>query len=146
MDAQVETQATDEVDLQIETLTGDIRDSLLTHVRSMGEPWQWMTEDQQADKIHAVSAMADTLVRRAAQIIATRGFNSVMITVGKITVTDKGEVKSEVSCPSITDSVVHLMNRQNRPSLLILVDPDDYAGERQEAKPTPDQPDLIDGE
>jgi len=144
MPEATEPATPDVADLALETLTGDIRDALLTHIRAMYEPWQKLSETKQQDKIYACTQMSVDLVRRAAQIIAGKGFESVMVSVGKITVTDKGQIKSEIACSSQTANVVHLMERQNRPSLLILVDPDDYSGERAVAKPDPDQPDLVD--
>lgn len=132
----------DPVDLALETLTGDIRDALLTHVRTMQDPWSKLSERKQQEKIDAVSSMARDLVRRCAHIVGAKGFEHLGITVGKFTAKD-GALKAEFETAQTHFSLVKLADMQNRRSLLVLVDPDDYHGEREPAKPDPDQPELA---
>jgi hypothetical protein len=139
------TEAQD-YELGIETLTGDVRDALLTHVRSMEDPWSKLSEKKQQDKIFAVQSIADDLVRRAVSLIAAQGFDHVLVTVRKMTISEKGIVQSVFDRSKAPDNVIHLMERQNAQAVLILCDPTDYFGERVEAKPQPDQPEIPLGE
>lgn len=129
------------IDLQLETLRGDIRDALLTQVRSMSDPWQKLSESAQQTRIMTIDNMAGELVRRAAHIIGSKGFDHIGITIGKFTSKD-GEIKAEFTTSQTHDSLVKIADMQNRRSLLVLVDADMYNGEQAPAEPDKDQPDL----
>ena len=52
-------------DVALETLGGDVRDALLTRVRSMTIPWGHLNEDEQNDVNSQMTDCAKDLVRRA---------------------------------------------------------------------------------
>lgn len=128
--------------IALETLTGDLRDAILTNMRSMETPWSLLSEAKQQDKIDAAVKMAEDLVRRATELIAAKGFDHVLVKIGKMVIAEKGFVQSSIECAKSEENVVHLMARQNAHAILILGDPADYFGEREAAKPDPDQPEL----
>ncbi len=125
-----------------ETLSGDIRDALLTHVRSIKVPWTMLAEDEQQDAINAIAQTAETAVRAAARIIAQRGFQHVIVTTGKWTV--KEGVKLECDASATLENINSLAQHGSGAAVLVLVDPQEFFGERAPAKPDKDQPDLID--
>lgn len=124
-----------------ETLAGDLRDALLTHVRSMQTPWSKMSEDQQRDKIYAVERAAQDAVRRAVAVISGRGFDNVRATLGKFSV-DGGKVKGTFETIVSEANVVSLSDHQGQTVLLVLADAADFMGESAPAEPDPDQPSL----
>ena len=63
-------------DFAAKTLTGDIRDFLLDRVKQMGKPFVAMTEDEQSDQIHACRDAAESLVKKAVEILASGGKKS----------------------------------------------------------------------
>lgn len=125
-----------------ETLSGDIRDALLTQVRSIKVPWAMLTEDEQQNAIDAISKTAESAVRSTARIIAQRGFETVIVTTGKWTV--KEGVKLECEASATLENINSLAQHGSSAAVLVLVDPKEYLGERAPAKPDKDQPDLID--
>jgi ElaB/YqjD/DUF883 family membrane-anchored ribosome-binding protein len=131
----------DTTELVLETLSGDIRDTLLTHIRSMGNPWAKMSEQEQQDKIDACTQSARSLVRQASHIIGAKGFDSIGITIGKFASKD-GVITAQFETVQTHDSLIKISDMQNRRSLLVLVDPDDYDGERAPAEPDKDQPEM----
>jgi hypothetical protein len=125
---------------EAETLSGDIRDALLTHVRSIKVPWAMLSEEEQQETIDAISKTAQNAVRQIGAIIARRGFPHVLVGVEKWTVKDG--IKLEVTASSLVENIHRLAEHGNSAAILVLTDPSDYIGERAPAVADKDQPDL----
>jgi len=130
------------IELSSETLSGDLRDVMLTHIRAMENPWSKLSERDQEDKIWAITNACETIVRRAVSMIAADGREVINVEVPKFTVKDK--IVMEVVASVTTPSIEHLADNRGRAALLMFVSAADYVGEKTEAKADPDQPDLID--
>lgn len=138
-------QATANTVLQAETMSGDLRDALLTHVRSMETPWSKLSERQQADKIDAINRACESLTRKAVNLVANQGFQHVGIRLGKWSV--NGEVTLQVTGAGTADNIKKLADHGPGEAMLVLTEVGEYLGQRQAAKAEPDQPGLpIDGE
>lgn len=129
---------------EAETLVGDIRDALLTHVRSIKVPWAMLNEEEQGDRISAITRTAEHAVRVAAGKIAHRGFKHIVITTGKWTVNEG--IKLEVNAAASVENINALAQHGAGAAILVLVDAAEFFGERAPAKPDKDQPDLINDE
>lgn len=127
-----------------ETLTGDIRDVLLTHVRAMDRGWQGLSEDEQRDKVYAMTEAAGSLVRKAIATIAHRGFPHITVTVGKFTV-DKG-VKIEVGAVQTVDNIEKLAVHGKGTAVMVLCEASTFFGEQEPAAIDKDEPGLPLGE
>lgn len=125
---------------EAETLSGDIRDALLTHVRSIKVPWAMLAEDEQAETIAAIVKTAEHAVRQIAAIMAQRGLPHIVASVGKWTVKDG--IKLELEASSIVENIHALAEHGNGAAVLVLAEPSVYIGERAPAKADKDQPDL----
>ncbi|MCA6108151.1 hypothetical protein [Bradyrhizobium cenepequi] len=125
---------------EIETLSGDIRDALLTHVRSIKVPWAMLAEDEQQEAIDAIQKTAIDAVRRAAGLMAQQGFPHIVVKLNKWLVKDS--IKMEIETSALVDSMAKLAEHGNSSAMLILSDPTVYLGERAPAKADKDQPDL----
>ena len=138
-------KATSAKHLQAETLTGDIRDLLLTHIRSMETPWSKLSERQQQAKIDAITNGAETLVRAAVRLVAHQGFPHLTVSTGKWAVKDG--IKLEVVSSAAVDNITKLAEHGSGAAILVLAEASEFFGERQKAKAAKDQPDLpIDDE
>lgn len=133
------------VALAEETLTGDVRDVLLTHIRTMQDPWSKMSEDAQQDKIDAIEACAEDVVRRAVAIISRRGFEVIHVNIADFTV-KCGEVKGKFGALVSEQNVVSLSDHQGKSALIVLTDYSDFFGEKAPAVADADQPDLPIGD
>lgn len=144
-DTAAKTPKTEEqlvVDLATGTLTGDIRDFLLDRVKTMGKPWAAMTEDEQSDQIHAAKDAAETIVRRACEIIASGGKKAMIGTLESVTVKDG--VKAVVKLSKTDEQRHSLIDAQGHAVSVIFADAAPYTGERAPAEPTPTQGTLLD--
>jgi hypothetical protein len=125
---------------QTDTLSGDIRDALLTHVRSIRVPWAMLAEDEQQATIDAIQHCAEHAVRQAVALIAQAGAPHVHAKIVKWTVKDG--IKLELSVTPLVDNMVALAEHGSRGAVLVLADPSEFIGEQAPAKADKDQPDL----
>lgn len=130
------------LDLAANTLTGDIRDFLLDRVKQLGKPWVAMTEDEQNDQIRAAKSAAETVVKRACEIIAAGGKKSMIGTLVKIAIKDKIQVQLDFS--KHDEQRHELMNAQGLTVSVVLADAEPFTGERAPAEATPQQGSLLD--
>lgn len=136
---------TETIELKIETLSGDIRDALLTHVRAMEDPWSKLPEARQQDKIDAIAKMADDLVRRAVGMVAASGFDTLHIIIKDFAVKG-GAVKGKFETSAISGNLIALADHENTRAVIVLADPGEYMGETAPARPDPEEPELPIGE
>lgn len=128
-----------------ETLSGDLRDVLLTHIRSMETPWSKMSEQAQSDKIYAISNASETIVRRAVAIIASRGVEPIFGRIAKFTVKD--EIKAELVASSSVANIEAIAENIGQAAIIIFANPETFLGEKAPATAEKDQPELpIDDE
>lgn len=125
----------------LDTLRGDIRDALLTHVRSIKVPWTMLSEEEQQDHIDAIALTAESAIRRVVGLIAHRGFPHILVNTGKWTVKDG--VKLEVIAAATVDNINRLAEQGTGAAILVLTDAAEFFGEKAPAKADKDQPDLI---
>lgn len=134
-------EATSKPVLQPETLTGDVRDVLLTHVRSMETPWSKLSQREQEAKIYAIEKTAETMVRGAVRVVANQGFSNVLIRLGKWSV--NGELKLEVTGAGSVENITKLAEHGTGEAVLVLTEVGEYFGQRDAARAEPDQPSLA---
>lgn len=133
-------QASGDLEFDPSTLTGDVRDVLLTHIRSIKVPWSMLSEEEQIDKIMAITECGKDVVRRVCHTIIKGGFPSVDVLIGPIKIDKDIEVKIHASPIALNVELLAAHVKQN--AVLILAESADYFGERAPAKPDKDQPDL----
>ncbi|MEO6381956.1 MAG: hypothetical protein ABIO35_08160 [Nitrobacter sp.] len=121
--------------IETETLRGDVRDAILTEFKTIPKPWQAMNEDEQERIINRADDIANTLVRRAIDLIAARGLPSIPIEVGKMTM-DGAEVEGKFKCYADDEMLLRARHLQNSRAMFVLASPDAFNGE--EKKPEPD--------
>lgn len=126
--------------LEAETLVGDVRDTLLSHVRSIRVPWTMLGEDEQSDKINALTSCAQDLVRRSIAVVVDAGFPSLVVNVGSYKV-DKGVEVKILASPTV-ENITLLAQHGKGSAVLVLAEASAFFGERQSAKADKDQPDL----
>jgi len=123
-----------------DTLSGDIRDALLTHVRSMRIPWAMLAEDEQQATIDAITETAKSAVRQVAHLVAERGFSHLAVTIGKWSVS--GGLAISLSAAGTVENIRSLAERTGPGAVLVLTDIADFIGEKAPAKADKDQPEL----
>jgi hypothetical protein len=132
--------STEQAPIELGTLSGDIRDVLLTHMRSMRVPWAMLSEDEQRDKIEAATKCGEDVVRRAVQAVAIGGFPAVVVSVGSVKF-DKG-VEIKLTAAGIVENIVRLAEHGKQSAVLVLAESANYFGDRAPARPDKQQPGL----
>jgi hypothetical protein len=126
---------------EAETLSGDIRDALLTHVRAIRVPWAMLAEDEQQALIDAISNTAKHTVRQVCAVMAQAGAPHVHAKIAKWMVKG-GDLKLELAVTPLVVNMIALAEHGSRGAVLVLADASDFMGERAPAKADKDQPDM----
>lgn len=129
------------VELAAETLSGDVRDALLTKIRTLQKPWQQMSEREQRDLNWFIEETAKDLVRRVVNVVTSSEFPSVHVEVGAFKI-DKG-VEIKLTASGTVGNITALAEHGKRAAVLALVAPSDFIGERGPAAVEKDQRELA---
>lgn len=130
------------VDLQLETLSGDIRDEMLKRIRSRKVSWDMMTEQEQSEEIEALGMLSRQLVRRAVALLTKHDFAHAVVTLEEFKVKGGKDIEAKITCPNIQLNREALGDRTGQMCLLLMVDSEEFFGERETPKADPDQPGL----
>lgn len=128
-------------DLAAKTLTGDIRDFLLERVKNLGKPWVAMTEDEQSDQIHACRDAAESVVKKAVEILASGGKKAMIGKLIKVQVKDN--IQTQINFSKEDEQRHNLYDAAGMLVSVVLADAAPYTGERAPAEPTPSQGSLL---
>lgn len=129
--------------LNASTMSGDIRDVLLAHIRTLRAPWEAMSEEQQNNVINSCTAAGEHLVRRAVQLVSATQAPHVVVTLAEVGV--KGADKALIMKMTASNIALYrqtLGDHVGAQCCLVMVDSERYMGERAAARSMPDQPDL----
>lgn len=130
----------EKIDLQAATLVGTVRDDIIGIFKNHGD-WKKLQEAKQKDIAHAAEQLAKDVVRKSAEIIAGRGFQSVHGKLEKVEVKDG--LKLTITASKMVDARRDLMDQQGGGITLVLSDISPYMMQRSEPDIDVDQPDLL---
>lgn len=130
----------DTIDLAADSLTGDIRDTMLEWFRHRPKPWQQMSEAEQRNLAQEADHKARALVGKAVRLIAGDGRNVVTATLDQVTV--KNGIKAALSIDRHSEHRHDLVDAQGKVVLLMVADDKPYQGERRPVQVDRDQPGL----
>lgn len=136
-----------EVDVDTETLAGDVRDAMLTRYKQMPAPWSHMTQEQQNMLAEGAAYDARRLVEEAVQAVTAYEFPRAVGKIAKMVVIPKqGERPGRIECPVhfqlIPENLGVLGTEVGSMVAVIMVDSAAFKGERAPVQTDPDQPDL----
>jgi hypothetical protein len=131
--AEAAVESASPVDLQTETLRGDVRDAVLSEFKAMAKPWQAMNEEEQDRVIRRADGIARTMVRSAVDLIAARGLPAIPIEVGKMTM-DGAEIEGKFKCYADDETLLRARHLQNSRAMFVLASPDAFNGEEKPAE------------
>ncbi|KQT54589.1 hypothetical protein ASG43_03115 [Aureimonas sp. Leaf454] len=121
-------------------LNAVVRDTLLTHIRSMQAPWAKLRQSEQQDTIAAIEQTARDVVRQSCETIARRGFDGLRIQLKDLNVKD-GRIKGKFEAAMTGENVTLLAEHENSSAYVVLADPADFM-QGAWAKADPDQPEI----
>lgn len=127
-----------------EVLRGDLRDAILDRLKAMPRPWTTMSEAQQRDMIGSVDLAARELIRKAVALLAANGFPALPAKLVKAQIKDG--LQCQVDLSRHDPQRDRLLDHMGKPVMIVLADLAEFMGEREPAKPDPDQPELPGGD
>lgn len=139
MDTQEENP---KLQIAADTMAGDLRDVMLSFVRTMDVPWSELPENQQARIIEAIEAACRDTVREAVNVIVGHGFKTVMVTIGAFGVKD-GVISGKFNAPATVGSMGLLVEQADKTAVIAMCDYASYMGEKAPTPVDPDQPGLA---
>lgn len=133
-------EATNTLELQADTLAGDIRDGVLDLLRGMEKPWTKLAEHEQRNRIYAATNLARRAVRGSVKLVAERGLDAIEVAVGPTTLDE--DIKIKVVAPRTEDAATAIVKHGRGTAVLCFTSAGAFFGERAEALADLDQPEL----
>lgn len=128
-----------------ETLTGDIRDVMLSEIRRHADrPWGKLSEAEQQRVIDRAAHTAENLVLQAVQIIAAGGRKFLPAVLKKVALDNV--IKAELHISRMDETRHDLYDHQGSGVLVVLTNAAPYRGERAPAFADKDEPEMFDEE
>lgn len=137
------------LDLEIETLSGDVRDVLMAQIITMEVGWRFLTEAQQRQRLRQVEAQTTQVIRRVMRLVLDYDFPSLNVALGdwKVRKPKEGPViEMRLALPLNEKNGIKLLHHEGSTAVLVLADPKAFNGERKPFEVKPDQADMLDGD
>lgn len=133
-------------DLDLETLSGDIRDEMLSRIKHLKATWNLLSQGEQQEVGNGCELFAKNLLRKIVGKLAKHEFPHVVVSLAEFKVKGGKDIEAKITCPNIAVNRDPLGDRVGDMCMLVMVDAETFFGERAPVKTDPDQPGLdLDG-
>lgn len=132
-----------EPDLNLETLSGDCRDAMLMRIQSMKTSWSLCNEAEQAEIINGIELAAKSIVRAAVREVTRHEFPHAVVTLGEVKIKGEKGIEGKVTCQNIEHNRNVLGDHVGTMVQLVMIDSEEFMGERAPAEADPDQKDWL---
>jgi len=138
-----ELRVADAINIAADTLTGDLRDFIIDRLRYEQDtrPWSQRSEQSQRDTIAAVESAVHEAVQKAVEVIASHGRQVIRAVVDVVQIKDG--MKITLTAPRSSRYRNAIIDAVGNVVMVVVADPDAFAGERAPVDVTPDQADLV---
>jgi len=132
--------------IDIDTLSGDLRDAMLNRIRHLQKPWAQMTEAEQRETAEGIAMAARYLVREAVRELTAYEWPHAVVKLHEIKIasSDKG-IEAKISAANIECNRSVLGENVGTFCTLLMVDSETFMAERAPVAIDPDQPELPTG-
>lgn len=132
----------DTIDMVVDTLTGDMRDTVLGIVKAQPAGWGLMSSNQQRDYARSIERVCDDIVRRAVKLIASEGRRCIVATLEQYV--EKDGIKATLKLHANSHTVQSLHEAVGGEVLLVAASAEGFRGERAPVEIEADQRPLFD--
>lgn len=134
-------------DLDLSTLTGDMRDEMLSRVKHLKATWNLLSQQEQSEVANGLELFAKQLVRRAVHLVTRQEFPHTAVKLVEFKVKGGKDIEAKIVCDNISHNREILGDHTGQMVQIVMIDSEKFMGERAPAKTDPDQPDLgLDGD
>lgn len=134
-------------DMDLDTLSGDIRDEMLARVKHLKATWGLLSQNEQQEVANGLELFAKNLIRKVVGKLGKHEFPHVVVSLAEFKVKGGKDIEAKITCPNIAVNRDPLGDRVGDMCMLVMVDSETFFGERSPVKTDPDQPGLnLDGD
>lgn len=127
----------------LKTLSGDLRDAMLSRIRQMKTTWPLCTEAEQSDIANGLDQAAKHFVREAVRQLTSFEWERVVVDLSEMKMKPGKALEIKASCPNIEVNRNVLGNYMGTQVLILMVDSETFLAERDKPDIQPDQADLF---
>lgn len=127
---------------EAETLKGDVRDFLLSRIRTLQKPWQQMSEAEQRDLVNATEIAAGDVVRRSVRAVNSFEFPHAVVELGEVKIGGTKGIEAKIMCANIEHNRTVLGEHVGQHIMVLMCDSDAFMGARSDVEIDADQPEL----
>lgn len=134
-------------DLELETLSGDMRDEMLTRIKHLKATWGLLSEREQMDVANGLELFAKNMVRRAVHLVTRQSFPHTAVMLAEMKIGGSKGIEAKIVCDNIQMNREILGEHTGQFVQLVCIDSETFMGQRSPAATDPDQPGLdLDGD
>lgn len=137
----------DAPDLELDTLSGDLRDEMLSRMKHLKATWSLMSQGEQAEVANGLELFAKTIVRRAVHLVTKQPFPHTAVKLAEMKIKGGKDIEAKIICDNIEHNRTVLGENIGELVQIVMIDSTRFMGERAPAATDPDQPGLpLDGD
>lgn len=126
-------------DIALDTLSGDIRDAMLSRIRMMKTSWALCNEAEQAEIANGLELAAKNFVRAAVRELTRHDFPHAVVTLGEVKIKGEKGIEAKIVCTNIEHNRTVLGEHVGDMVQIVMVDSDKFMAARGPVKTDPDQ-------
>lgn len=137
----------DEPDLNLETLSGDMRDEMLSRVKHLKATWPLLSQGEQMEVANGLELFAKQMIRRVVHLVTRQEFPHTAVKLAEMKIKGGKDIEAKIVCDNIEHNRSVLGEHIGQLVQIVMIDSDTFMGERAAVKTDPDQPGLdLDGD
>lgn len=134
-------------DLELESLSGDMRDEMLTRIKHLKATWGLLSQNEQMDVANGLELFAKNMVRRAVHLVTRQKFPHTAVQLAEMKIGGTKGIEAKIICDNIQHNREVLGEHIGQFVQMVMIDSDTFMGERAAVQIDPDQPGLnLDGD
>lgn len=144
----IATDDASDFDPELGTLMGDMRDAMLSRIRTLQKPWAQMTEAEQIDCANGVELAARDMIRKTVRLVNKHEWPTCVVTLEELKIGGKAGIDIKVTCPNISDYRNVLGDHVKTSVMMVFADSETFMAAKAPVEIDRDQPemDLQDGD
>jgi hypothetical protein len=132
------------IDLNTDTLSGDVRSAIMDRVRALQVGWGMMSERDQRTFTQEIDDTVRHLVREAVALIAADGMPVIRAKCTGVNHKKGGAIEAKMELKGDDEQRHELFDAVDSHVTIVVADHERYIGEQKPEPIDPDQPGLLD--